>query len=147
MLVSQNRNGRKGCIIFDYLMKELGILLNFFTKMSFHYDMSVIHITQNLFHKGSGKQSSNHVRMYRNSHITVLFNNPLDNHPLWMVAAWLMRKGSSTLSQMLEEIAEKHRYIVIHGGMDWPKKLCFMMDLFGKTGGVERQILYERMSD
>ena len=51
MLVSQNRRGRKGCIIFDNLMKELGeigILLNLFTKMSSHYDMSVIHITKNL---------------------------------------------------------------------------------------------------
>ena len=150
MLVNQNRGGRKGCIIFDDLMKELGetgILLDLFTKMSSHYDTSVIHITQNLFHKGSGKHSSDHVGVYRNSHITVLFNNPLDNHPLWMEAVWLMRKGSGTLSQMLEEIVEKHRYVVIHGGMDWPQKLCFMMDLFGKTGGVERQIVYEMKSD
>ena len=48
---------------------------------------------------------------------------------------------------MLEEIAEKHRYIVIHRGMDWSKKLHFMMDLFGEMGGVERQIVYEMMSD
>ena len=150
MLVSQNRHGRKGCIIFDDLMKELGemgILLDLFTKMSSHYDTSVIHITQNLFHKGSGKHSSDHVGVYRNSHITVLFNNPLDNHPLWMVAAQLMRKGLGSLSRMLEEIAEKHRYVVIHGGMDWPKKLRFMTDLFGETGGVGRQIVYELMSD
>ena len=101
MLISQNRKGRKGCVIFDDLMKELGkmgILLNLFTKMSSHYNMSVIHITQNLFHKGLGKHSSDHVWMYRNSHITVLFNNSLDNHPLWTVAAGLVRKGSGTLS-------------------------------------------------
>ena len=90
---------------------------------------------------------SDHIGVYHNSHITVLFNNPLDNHPLWTVAAWLVRKGLGTLSQMLEEIAEKHRYVVIHGGMDWPKKLHFMTDLFGKTGGVERQIVYEMLSD
>ena len=48
---------------------------------------------------------------------------------------------------MLEEIDEKHRYVVIHGGMDWPKKLHFMTDLFGKMGGVERQIVYEMLSD
>ena len=90
MLVSQNRRGRKGCVIFDDLMKELvemGILLDLLTKMSSYYDTSVILITQNLFNKGSGKHSSNHVGVYRNSHITVLFNNPLYNHPLWMVAA------------------------------------------------------------
>ena len=136
MLISQNRKGRKGCIIFDDLMKELGemgILLDLFTKMSSHHNTSVIHITQNLFHKGLGKYSSDHVGVYHNSHITVLFNNPLDNHLLWTVAARLVRKGSGALSRMLEETAEKHRYVVIHRGMDWPKKLCFMTDLFGKT--------------
>ena len=150
MLISQNRKGRKGCIIFDDLMKELGkmgILLDLFTKMSSHYNTSVINITQNLFHKGSGKHLSDHVRVYHNSHITMLFNNPLDNHPLWTIAAWLVRKGSGALSRMREEIAEKHRYVVIHGGMDWPKKLHFMTDLFGKMGGVERQIVYEMLSD
>ena len=97
-LVSQNRNGRKGCIIFDDLVKELGemgILLDLFTKMSSHYDTSVIHITQNLFHKGSARHSSDHIGVYWNSHITILFNHPLDNHPLLMVAAWLMKKGSA----------------------------------------------------
>ena len=150
MLISQNRKGRKGCVIFNDLMKELGemgILLDLFTKMSSHYNTSIIHITQNLFHKGSGKQSSDRVGVYCNSHITVLFNNPLDNHPLWTVAAWLVRKGSGALSRMLEEIAEKHRYVVIHRGMDWPEKLCFMTDLFGKTGGVKRQIVYEMLLD
>ena len=150
MLISQNRKGRKGCVIFDDLMKELGkmgILLDLFTKMLSHYNMSVIHITQNLFHKGFGKHSSDHVGVYRNSHITVLFNNPLNNHPLWTIAARLVRKGSGALSRLLDEIAEKHRYVVIHGGMDWPKKLCFMTDLFGKTGGVKRQIGYKMLSD
>ena len=77
---------------------EMGILLDLFTKVSSHYNMYVIHITQNLFHKGSRKHSSDHVGVYHNSHITVLFNNPLDNHPLWTVAVQLVRKGSGTLS-------------------------------------------------
>ena len=150
MVISQNRKGKKGCVIFDDLMKELGemgILLGLFKKMSSHYNTSVIYITQNLFHKGSGKHLSDHVGVYHNSHITVLFNNLLDNHPLWIVAAQLVRKGSGTLSRMLEEIAEKHRYVVIHSGMDWPKKLRFTTNLFKKTGGVERQIVYKILSD
>ena len=77
---------------------EMGILLDLFTKVSFHYNTFIIHITQNLFHKGSGRYSSNHVGVYCNSHIIILLNNPLDNHPLWTVAAQLVRKGSDTLS-------------------------------------------------
>ena len=72
MLISQNRNIRKGCIIFDNLMKELGemgILLDLFNT-------SVIHITQNLFHKGSGKHLSDHVREYCNSHIPCCSTTP-----------------------------------------------------------------------
>ena len=52
MLIIQNRKGRKGCVIFDDLMKELGemgILLDLFTKMSSHYNTSVIHIIQICF--------------------------------------------------------------------------------------------------
>ena len=150
MLISQNKKGRKGCIIFDNLMRELGemgILLDLFTKMSSYYNTPVIDIPHNLFHKGSGKHSSDYIGVYRNSHITVLFNNLLDNHPLWTIAVRLVTKGSGTLSRMLEEIVEEHRNVVIHGGLDWPKKLHFMIDLFGKTGGVERQIVNEMLSD
>ena len=45
---------------------------------------------------------------------------------------------------MLEHITEKHRYVVIHGGMEWPKKLRFMTDLFGSTPeGIIRQRVFE----
>ena len=147
VLVNRNMKGQKGCIIFDDLMKELGemgILLDLFTKMSSHYSLSVFHITQNLFHKGAGKHSSDHVGIYRNSHITILFHNPLDNNPLWTVANRLVRKGSGELCSVLEHITEKHRYVVIHGGMDWLKKLHFMTDLFGSTPeGIPRQRVFE----
>ena len=134
LLMKRNSRQEKGCIIFDDLMKELGemgILLDLFTKMSSHHSLSVFHITQNLFHitqnlfhKGVGKHSLDHVGIYRNALITILFHNPLDNHLLWTVANRLVRKGSGALCSMLEHITEHHRYVVIHGGMDWPKKLC-----------------------
>ena len=147
LLFKRNSKGQKGCIIFDDLMKELGemgILLDLFTKMSSHYSLSVFHITQNLFHKGVGKHLSDHVGIYRNTHIMILFHNPLDNNPLWTMVNRLVRKGLGALCNMLEHITEKYRYVVIHGGMDWPKKLRFMTDLFGSTpGGIRRQRVFE----
>ena len=123
---------------------EMGILFDLFTKMSSHYSLSVFHITQNLFHKGVGKHSSDYVGIYRNSKITILFCNPLDNNPLWTVANRLVRKGSGELCNMLEHITEKHRYVVIQGGMEWPKKLRFMTDLLGSTlEGIIRQRVFE----
>ena len=45
---------------------------------------------------------------------------------------------------MLEHITEKHRCVVIHRGMEWPKKLHFMTDLFGCTPkGIIRQRVFE----
>ena len=44
---------KKGCVIFDDLMSELsecGLLLDLFSKYSSHYDLTTIHITQNIFY-------------------------------------------------------------------------------------------------
>ena len=56
MLKERSDKKLKGCIIFDDLMEELsecGVML--FTKFSTHYGVSIINITQNLFHQGTGK--------------------------------------------------------------------------------------------
>ena len=46
---------KKGCVVFDDLMSELseecGLLLDLFSKYSSHYDLTTIHITQNIFFK------------------------------------------------------------------------------------------------
>ena len=67
---------KKGCVIFDDLMSELsecGLLLDLFSKYSSHYHLTTIHITQNIFFKAGGKHSSDHVTIYQNTHILVLF--------------------------------------------------------------------------
>ena len=58
---------KKGCVIFDNLMSELsecGLLLDLFSKYSSHYDLTTIHITQNIFFKAGGKHGSDHVTIY-----------------------------------------------------------------------------------
>ena len=54
----QQTGKKKGCVIFDDLMSELsecGLLLDLFSKFSSHYDLTTIHITQNVFFQGGGK--------------------------------------------------------------------------------------------
>ena len=71
-----------GCVIFDDLMSELsecGLLLDLFSKYSSHYDLTTINIMQNIFFKVGGKCGSDHVTIYQNTHVLVLFKNPLDN--------------------------------------------------------------------
>ena len=109
----------KGCLIFNDLMEELsecGVLTKLFTKFSTHYDVSIINITQNLFHQGTGK--SDHVSVYRNTRVLVIFNNPMDNSILTTVGKRLKPSGSAPLICMLNDIVEKYRYVIIHADMN-----------------------------
>ena len=67
---------RNALVIIDDLMLEMGNdsrLSNLFTKGSHHRNLSVIFLTQNLFHQG--KEMRN---IHLNSHYMVLFKNPRD---------------------------------------------------------------------
>ena len=61
-------------LIIDDLMQETdGTVANLFTKGSHHRNISVIYLTQNLFHKNQ------HMRTISlNSHYMILFKNPRD---------------------------------------------------------------------
>ena len=50
--VKNKEQEKKGCVIFDNFMSELsecGLLLDLFSKYSSHYDLTTIHIMQNVF--------------------------------------------------------------------------------------------------
>ena len=132
-----------GCLIFDDLMEELSecnVLTKLFTKFSTHYCVSIINITQNLFHQGTGK--SDHVSVYRNTHVLVIFNNPMDNSILTMVSKRLKPLGSAPLIRMLNDIVEKYRYVIIHANMNRPSELKFTSDIFN-TDPVPHQRVFQ----
>jgi len=136
MLKSRSDKGLKGCLIFDDLMEELshcGVLSKLFSKYSTHYDVSIVNITQNLFHQGTGKHRSDHTTVYRNTRVLVLFNNPIDNSVLTIVGKRLKPSGSPPLIHMLNDIVQKHRYVVIHADMNRPSELKFTSDIFART--------------
>ena len=121
----------KRCLIFDDLMEELyqcGILSKLFTKYSTHYDVSIINITQNLFHQSVRK--SEHTTVYHNTCIMVIFNNPIDNSVLIVVAKRLRLLGSSSLIKMLNYIVQNYRYVVINANLEGVSQLKFMTDIF-----------------
>ena len=105
---------KKGCVIFDDLMSELsecGLLLDLFSKYSSHYDLTTIHIMQNIFFKAGGKHGSDHVTIYQNMHVLVLFKNPLDNTVIHTIAQCISRgKKNGELVDMLHHVLDHHRY-------------------------------------
>ena len=136
LLNEHKKEGQEGCIVFDDLMEELadcGILTHLFSKVSHHSLVSVIHITQNLFHKGHGKRAGMNVTVFRNNQILVLFRSPMDNSVFSIVAQRLRTGGlkSSELSEMLFDIAEQHDYVMIVPGKGFDQQqLQFRTDIF-----------------
>ena len=121
------------CIVFDDLMKELsecGLLVNLFSKYSSHKNISVIFITQNLNYKGKGSHSTDSVTIYRNTHVLVLFNNPMDGTALSTIAQKMSPGGFKRLFAMLKDIVERDRYVVIRGSLNVPGSLRFTSNIF-----------------
>lgn len=132
MIEENSQKNNPICIIFDDLMNELAeihLLDELFTKWSRHSNMSVIHITQNLFHKGKG--TSSNATLYRNNQILVLFDCPMDCTTLRIVASRLAKKNSSNMSEMLNYIVSNYRYVVIRTDVTEPY-LRFSSDLFAQ---------------
>ena len=128
-----SRKGQNGCVIFDDLMKELSqcnMLVNLFTKYSSHNKVSVIHITQNIFFKGSGKHSSDNVTLYRNTHVLVHFRSPMDQSVFRTIASRMGENSSADLLKMLNHIVNKYRYVVIRGDLETKPSLRYTSDLF-----------------
>ena len=147
MLKERSDKKLKGCLIFDDLMEELSecdVLTKLFTKFSTHYGVSIINITQNLFHQGTGK--SDHVSVYRNTRVLVIFNNPMDNSILTTVSKRLKPSGSAPLIRMLNDIVQKYRYVVIHADMNRPSELRFTSDIFN-TDPVPYQRVFQLRDD
>lgn len=121
------------CVIFDDLMSELaeaGVLVPLFTKISSHYNLSVILLTQNIFHKTGGKHASDHTTLYRNTHYLVLFKNPLDSSIFTNISRRIDARSGQRLADLLQYIACSYRYVLIDGRIDTPKLLRFRSDLF-----------------
>lgn len=128
------RQGPGGCVVFDDLMQELSranLLTDLFSKHSSHLGLSVIHITQNLFFRG--KQPQEHRTLYTNTHHLVLFKFPLDNTVFAVIAKRLGAGNYNQTLKMMEQVADKYRYVIINGGFSRSKRLRFTSDIFGST--------------
>ena len=145
ILSRTKQTGKKGCVIFDDLMSELsecGLLLDLFSKHSSHYDLTTIHITQNIFFKVGGKHSSDHVTIDQNMHVLVLFKNPLDNTVIHTITQCISRgRKCHELINMLHHVLDYHRYIVIMGDLKTSPKLKYRTDIFA-TDPIPHQTIY-----
>lgn len=131
--------GKKGLIILDDLMQELSdnnFLMSAFTRLSTHYSLSVIYITQNLFFKGAG--ASHNVTIYRNCKHLVLFESRNDKTLLTFVGQKIGQ--GRKMRQFLEQVLDEYRFIVINFDLTRDKRCQFVTDIF-KKDNLFKQVL------
>jgi len=137
-LAAQCNQGKKGCVIFDDLMKELAncdVIMSLFTKFSSHLNVTVIFITQNLFHRGSARSDA--ATIYRNARNVVLFHTPNDASVVRNIASRL-----NVNSKTLHNILKSQRSLTIRNDfqLEHPAlRLC--ANIFATTP-IEHQTCY-----
>jgi hypothetical protein len=108
--VDQFDGRQRVLLIIDDLMNEADQnVCNLFTKLSHHRNVSVVFITQNLFHKNKFVRTMN-----LNTHYIVLFKNPRDVSQV-AILAWQMYPGKSqfVVEAYKDATKEPHGYLLI----------------------------------
>ena len=126
-------NGNKQClIILDDLLNEAysGEVCKLFTKCSHHRNISVILITQNLFHQG------NHCRTISlNAKYIALLKNTRDKNQFTYLARQVYPEDSAGLYEAyLEATKQPHVYLVLDFAQDTDDLLRFGTPIFPGEG-------------
>jgi len=124
-------------LVLDDLMKEAGdTVLDLFTKLSHHRDVSVIFITQNLFFKSKQSRTMN-----LNTQYIVLFKNPRDALQVATLGRQMFPGHSNFLIEAFRDATERpHGYLLIDLHPNTLEKFRIRTNIFEG----ERQYVYVR---
>jgi hypothetical protein len=108
--VDQFDGRQRVLLIIDDLMNEADEnVCNLFTKLSHHRNVSVVFITQNLFHKNKFVRTMN-----LNTHYIVMFKNPRDASQVAILARQMYPGKSQFVVEAYEDATkEPHGYLLI----------------------------------
>jgi energy-coupling factor transporter ATP-binding protein EcfA2 len=125
---------RKGdVIIIDDLYQEANKesdFNNLFTKIARHREVTVIFITQNLFHQGGNHRTRN-----LNVHYLVLFKNPRDQTVVDFVSRQAFPTNKRYLVDAFQDATkDPHGYLFIDFTQQCPDVLRVSTDLFNRSG-------------
>ena len=114
-------------LVFDDLMNDFKTdetLIKLFTKGVHHWNISCIHIVQNLFFTG--------LRTARiNAHYLVLFKNPSDKSQVSTLARQLYpQKGRKFLEAFEDATASPYTYLLIDLSQNCPEELRLRTNIF-----------------
>ena len=121
----------RGLAIFDDLMTELAdcdLLVPLYTKWTHHSDISSIHITQNIFHRGSGKHQGDNSMLYLSTKYLTLFANPMDISTFRHTARKQDPAHAKELAMLFSQVTKEHHYILCDGHINTPQCLHYQSD-------------------
>ena len=128
------------CIVIDDLFVEASTQKNFsdlFTKIARHRSVTVIFITQNMFHQGGQHRTRN-----LNVHYLVLFKNPRDQTVVDYVARQAFPKNKRFLVDAYHEATanKPHGYLLIDFTQQCPDEIRVRTDIFSDKVVVYKQL-------
>lgn len=126
-----NRENKPMLIILDDLMMDAfnAKVCELFTKGSHHRHLSVILITQNIFHQGCYSRD-----ISLNAKYMVIFKNPRDKSQFHHLARQIYPESSKELLRIYKEITQTpHAYLLIDLTQDINDLFRFRTDIFNPS--------------
>ena len=128
-----NRLQKNDVIVIDDLYQEANKEADFnnlFTKIARHREVTVIFITQNLFHQGGNHRTRN-----LNVHYLVLFKNPRDQTVIDYVARQSFPHNKNFLiDSFYDATSNPHGYLFLDFTQETPDESRVCTNIFNKNG-------------
>ena len=115
-------------IVIDDLMREASnnSVVDLFTKGSHHKNLSVIFITQNLFHQGHGQRD-----ISLNTNYIVVFKNPRDRAQIQHLARQVCPENPRFLQEVYHDAtSQPHGYLLLDLKQTTPENCRFRTCIF-----------------
>lgn len=114
-------------IIIDDMMRESNDqVVDLFTKHSHHLGLSVIFITQNIFHKGKGMRD-----ISLNAHYIVVYKSPRDRGQFSTLARQICPRNTQLVNEAFEDAtSEPYGYLLIDLTQTTPDHLRYRTKIF-----------------
>ena len=123
-------DGKPRLVIIDDLMRESDArVVDMFTKGSHHRNMSVIFITQNLFHQGRGQRD-----ISLNAHYIVVFKNPRDAAQISYLARQICPENPKFIQEAYKDATSvPHGYLLLDLKQNTNDAIRFRTQIFDEN--------------
>jgi hypothetical protein len=120
-------------LIIDDLMTESNTeIVNLFSKGSHHRNLSIIYITQNIFHQGKGSRD-----ISLNAHYSIIFKNPRDKSQILHYARQVHPENPKFIQEaFLDATSKPHSYLLFDMKQTTPDAFRFRSDIFPGESNV-----------